>query len=117
MQDPPCQNTIETQQGAIQTYCSLVTSVNALHFAWGSDLEGLGYLEGGANPCIPDSSPEQTFAKAAQTCSALINFRGVMAKGRQMTSSGHAIKNANVSIQCEFYANGKVKSKIRAALG
>lgn len=83
----------------------------------GVGLGGAGISQGGANPCIPDSSPEQTFAKAAQTCSALINFRGVMAKGRQMTSSGHAIKNANVSIQCEFYANGKVKSKIRAALG
>jgi len=54
---------------------------------------------------------------ATQTCSALINVEGVMAmaRGYQMTSSGHAIKNANVSIQCEFYANGKVKSKIRAA--
>lgn len=35
----------------------------------------------------------------------------------EMTFSGQqAIKNANVSIQCEFYANDKVKSKIRATL-
>lgn len=37
---------------------------------------------------------------------------------KEMTFSGQrvAIKNANVSIQCEFYANDKVKSKIRATL-
>jgi len=40
----------------------------------------------------------------------------VMARGYQMTSSGHAIKNANVSIQCEFYANGYLLSIVVAVL-
>lgn len=39
--------------------------------------------------------------------------------GREVGSDSgqrETIKNANVSIQCEFYANDKVKSKIRATL-